>query len=266
MGSSFPGYALPGTLEETLASIQHWYRDYRVRLDQRANEVVASSAAEIADIEYRGGTLKCSPFHDAMSDMEKRIKETEEKGWPNHEVDFGVEIVLFTHQGRTYAFFYVSQSDWRKDLIEHLGGVDYSFGTFERPKTITEREWGERRAVWEAIFANTSIPAQAGLASKADHKYPSVKLEKVVELQPSLEKRASNIAINRLIGKRIRELIREEGGNEDDADGRFDKAISALHWAKSDEAKVERDRMIVELMLQLKPLTAEDLNRKDLLT
>lgn len=197
----------------------------------------------------------------AVREIRKRQKDIRATGYRDPEVDLGFDVsIVPLNGGKLNSFllglYFTEQAEFIEALKAKPWFSDYSYwNNTDRPDDVSKTAWAQRKRDWNRALGHDA-PSERGLSftviSNDLMLFP--KPEDLVQLQPSIEKRASSIAKNLLFaswhkGKEV------TGANSVSLIMEFE--MEMLH--ANAPRRAEYDQLKAEWESKLKPLTLEDL-------
>lgn len=170
---------------------------WRSRVEQLTDTIAAEVLANMVVKEVDEMTSKNKPIEERIlgrkiTEIRDRQKEIKTTGHRDPVVDFDFSFTILPYENRYYGIYYTEQREMEREFKELPWVKDFSYwDNTDRPDDMCEIEWEHRSAVWDKIFAKTSVPGQLGYSVECTHRpHWGAMVDLVHKFVPSFETRA----------------------------------------------------------------------------
>ena len=208
------GFRLPSTnLTQILSQLKEIKKQARITAQNCLAETIIRTALSDFDDDFVKTGVISDKNHLAKAignviDEQKQVAKT---NIMNPSVDLSLEVVLFPRKKNTLGIYFGAN----KLVTEHIktlpGWEDYSYwNNTDRPETVSNQEWKERKKVWDDVMPNNGTPIEHGLSFQLLPVewvvFDINKEDEDVVLCETFENRAQRIAANMTVSISLNKL------------------------------------------------------------
>lgn len=224
--------AMANLLSDNLDDLAIFGKEQFVKMHLKGSKV----SEEEAEKKFRF----CSSIFHVYMETRDRYYEIQRTSQRDPAMDFDCDAIIIPLEDKTLVLFYAERKEFRElwkeqaEVVEH-----FYYDNVEPDKKVSKEEWEQRKQDWLTVWTNDKEARELGMEVKFARGIPEryeIQLEEIISQMPSLDKRASSVAWNKLYDNKFKEF-RDEKEDWLDTDRRVSR------WIRSEEGQLALKEM-----------------------